>query len=302
MASNYLPTRRTPIIGDWLGKIGAIQDIIATPCHITPKIYVSAFFAGIPRMAWALAKPDYFDDRKDFIRRPGGKSNPLFGPRHGRRRRRRMKVDELLESEFPEAGGFGKYAFKLGELAERLGWYLMIIDASLDLDIYWMSTAYQWSGCQQPYGAAEATCNDTVTYGPSSGWKTISTWSWEGDAPGAGLGPANISVDPGVHFMCGLTLGFGTPHVPLHPFGTVTGTRIAAVYPSGFNIELARAELKVKDGKSHASTYFQPFTTHKGMTVEVQVYATGGFWSTTGGMWQVSTGPYIKRPGLGYDP
>lgn len=136
-----IPGKGVPIIGPWVGRIGQVADIMATPCSVSPEVWVLAFIAGVPRMAVGLFKPtpdDYISDR--------------IGSPHKKKRRGIFLVEDLLEPAIPTKG-FGWIVFRLGAWAERVGWWFAIIDAGIELSYHWSSMAYQWSGCAVPEAA-----------------------------------------------------------------------------------------------------------------------------------------------------
>lgn len=129
-----------PLIGPWASRIGQVQAIMATPCSPTVEIWVLAFWTGIPNMVWSLYKPDPFDERKT--------EGP--GHRHGTKKRKFRAMEHLLgEEPFPKKWGWARFKIA-AELAERIGWYIMIFDAATSLAVHWTSMAYQWSGCRVP--------------------------------------------------------------------------------------------------------------------------------------------------------
>lgn len=133
-----LPGKGVPIIGPWIGRIGQVADIMATPCDVDPEVWVYAFFNGVPRMLVGLFKPtpeDYMTER--------------FGRPHKRIRRGRFMVHDILEAVDP-GPGLGWKVFKILGWKERVGWWFAIIDAGVELSYHWSSMAYQWSGCATP--------------------------------------------------------------------------------------------------------------------------------------------------------
>lgn len=126
-----------PIIGPWVGKISLIQDLWAEPCRPTPVIWVLATVASLPLMATTLLKPDTIDTYYDRGKR-----------RHHRKRTKKVTLGELLEIVKGGKGpGIPKGFVIAGDLAQKLGWYFILIDATLDLTINSTSLAYQWTGC-----------------------------------------------------------------------------------------------------------------------------------------------------------
>lgn len=124
-------------VEDWGNRFNAVQDIWTDGCSVDPAIFVTAYFYNLPRLVWTLFKPDPIDTYVD-LKKPRG---------HKPKRNGRMRVGGVINPE--GGGGRGKQTavFKLGALAERIGWYFIIVDAALDLAVNWSSTAYQWSGC-----------------------------------------------------------------------------------------------------------------------------------------------------------
>jgi len=132
--------RQLPIIGDLSSKLGQIIDINTNPCTPTPEIIVTAAFKNLPMLLWSLYKPDPFDMVTE-----------RFGMQHHRKKKGRFKIsDHMLGGKIPGVGGVGFATFTLGSLAERLGWYFLIVDATADFLINWSSTVYEWSGCPIP--------------------------------------------------------------------------------------------------------------------------------------------------------
>lgn len=152
-----LPGKGVPIIGPWIGRIGQVADIMATPCDVDPEVWVYAFFNGLPRMAVGLFKPtpeDYVSDR--------------IGSPHKRKRKGLFTVEDLLEPAIPTKG-LGWVVFKLGKWGERVGWWMAIIDAGVDLSYYWSSMAYQWSGCATPGVAGARVAFESPDYAVNNG-------------------------------------------------------------------------------------------------------------------------------------
>lgn len=129
-----------PVIGAWTARVGHVYDIISTPCEIEPTIAVLAAFHAAPRALVGILKPD----RLDLVAK-------RFGRPHGRRLPRRFRViDELIMKVPPPVKKLGWCIWKLGDWAQRLGWYMLIVDAGIEFAVHWTSAAYQWSGCNVP--------------------------------------------------------------------------------------------------------------------------------------------------------
>jgi hypothetical protein len=125
-----------PFIGDDIAKIGRAIDLYNVPCAPTAEIWVYGFFQAIPTMFISILKPQLVDIN---IRH-----------RHGRPRKgKRMKFiaqaifrDALISIPVPRW-----VVFRIYEWGQRVGWYLLVADATEQFAINWMSLAYKYSGC-----------------------------------------------------------------------------------------------------------------------------------------------------------
>lgn len=135
----------------WSMKIGRIYDLLVTPCSNNNFfIFVAAFFSAIPEAIFTVNAHDcsdiQWDKAKDAFKSQGRRG----GGRHGRGGFPGFKGDGVLQGQGPKPSGFGEAAFKGGQIIERIGAKLLIIDAALDLGINWMSNALAWDGCGVP--------------------------------------------------------------------------------------------------------------------------------------------------------
>lgn len=144
--------RRLPLVGQSIGRIGQVYDILQTPCATTPEVWFLAFWNGVPKLVWSFVKPDPLDW-----------AGERFGRGHGRRRKRKFKADGMMGSKVPVGRGLGWAAFSMYQLQQRVGFYLLLIDAGSEFVLNWTSTAYTWSGCHvggYPYAEMERTIPD----------------------------------------------------------------------------------------------------------------------------------------------
>lgn len=158
-----ITTPQIPVVGPWLGTFGKIQRIMATPCEVSPEIWVLAFFAGAPMAVASLFKPDPFD-----------MATERFGLAHKKKRRRRFRYGEAMRLPIVKRRGMQWVVFTLGSLAERVGWYMLIADVAFEWAYNWSSMAYQWSGCRNPnasWGYNRVTQEMMITInGTWAGW------------------------------------------------------------------------------------------------------------------------------------
>lgn len=163
-----VPNTDIPIIGPWISRVGQVRAMMATPCTIEPEVWVLAGFHSLPGLIWSLFKPDAFDQTTERL-----------GRKHKKHKKRRFKLGGMIldEDMFARKGKLQWAIFKLGHLAERVGWWMLIIDASTELAVHWTSTAYTWSGCPTPQGACAKTACDDMRGSVSGGSDIFAGWN-----------------------------------------------------------------------------------------------------------------------------
>lgn len=127
-----------PVIGKELAKVGKIYDIASLPCSPSPEIWTLAFFYGIPRMLWALYKPDPLDTTWERV-----------GRTRGIKRRQTFKFEEEYTQDIDLKPGL-RWVRWAGDWAQRVGWWFLIVDAAINHAMYWQSAAYAFEGCKTP--------------------------------------------------------------------------------------------------------------------------------------------------------
>src|SRR5690349_16068684 len=123
----------------WGSRIGRVNDIWASPCKVTPEIWVEAFWQVLPIAIFKAIKPSPVDYL--IIR---------FGSGHGKKRFKAWDFWGFGIGGGIHKPGWGWQVFKIGELAARTLWYIALIDAFTWGVLNWMSLAYQYSGCLTP--------------------------------------------------------------------------------------------------------------------------------------------------------
>lgn len=135
-----IDVRRIPIIGNDMYQVGQVIDIVSSPCTPDPYIAVQAFFYNVPQLVWSLVKPDPVD----FV-------TERFGRPHKRKRRRRMRADDVwIPDSHGSRGDLAWAAWRGIRLVEKVGWYLLVVDATTDFVVNWTSMTYRNSGCPVP--------------------------------------------------------------------------------------------------------------------------------------------------------
>lgn len=157
---------KVPIVGPWAAKVTKISKMVALPCQPQPEIWVLGYFAAVPQLILGLFGPDCTTDLAARFQRG-----------HKRTRKATLNVQEIMPSFNPPTDGYTWYVFKALKLALRAGWYMTVIDSTLDFIVHGTSNAYQFSGCTDPNaGFAHLRMTDRVValLPPATG--TISTW------------------------------------------------------------------------------------------------------------------------------
>ena len=135
----------------WGFKLGRIADLTATPCQNNNAfIFVAAFFSAIPQALATLHTHDCSDNSWDKVKNLYLPLGPRGGGRHGRKGTPLFQGDRNLPGQGPPCGGWCQQVFRMGDLIQRIGAKLLIIDAALDLGINWMSNTLEWNGCGVP--------------------------------------------------------------------------------------------------------------------------------------------------------
>jgi len=208
-------TRNVPVIGKWIGRVNKVADIMAMPCDLDPTIVVYAFWNATPHLLWSLFKPD----TNDLV-------TARVGLAHRRKKQKRYNFLEDMVAEFPHPKGFGAAIFKLGSVAERLGWYMLVADATTDFAVHWTSTAYQWAGCRTP-GAPYCTSKGPPgPYGdPVGGRYLLGSWQVEREVVFAGDGES-IATPGGYNSSAMVSMVLSDPG---YPYPMVSGFRASLV-------------------------------------------------------------------------
>lgn len=167
-----------PIFGTHFQKIGRVIDLWADPCRPDPIVWVYAFWQAIPTFAASITKPDLIDI--DIAHRRGK-------PRKGVKNRFISvgeSFDQLITVNVPRW-----VPFRLWEIAQRIGWYFLVADATEQGAINWISLAYRYNGCQTDLLKYVDAINDHRLQHASTGpgntvvdWNTVgaSGINWDG--------------------------------------------------------------------------------------------------------------------------
>lgn len=133
----------------WSMKIGRIFDLMTTPCNNDRiEMFIGAPFVNLPTLLYTLLQHECKDQLWDKGRDAWLRMNNRGGYRHGRGGTPNFKSQGEFGTNGPTPKGNGYAWIRAGDFMQRIGSYLLIIDAALNWDINWMSDALEWSGCQ----------------------------------------------------------------------------------------------------------------------------------------------------------
>jgi len=152
----------------WRAKLTRIKKMWLQPCQVDVFVWTFGFFVASPVLLFSLHSPDCIDYAYDRAR---------IG--HRKSRKGLINPAQMATPLTPPSTGYGWAAFQLGNFAQRIGFYMTMIDASLDWVIYGTSFAYQLSGCRDPSkGYGTVFFNDTVPFlGFGVGDHEVDSWA-----------------------------------------------------------------------------------------------------------------------------
>lgn len=265
----------TPQIVDWPSKIGRLVALSATPCSPTPQIVAYGFFVSLPILVITLFKPDAQDS---WLHR--------FGRPHKRRRKWGIKHGTIIFPQEPIPKGWATATWLLGEWAQRLGWYFLVVDATTDFLINWTSLIYAYSGCPSqgmPYLHQQ---NAGVVYGGETHWRPFVNFAFAGGqeiiSHGQGIvAPAKSNVIVNLSAVCD---PFPTPSSPLPGFQTRVIDKA-----SGYVVAQSKPSRNV-GGRAYAQatgTFANPFAIPHGLDYEILCdgQGAGNFDPSTADSW-----------------
>lgn len=207
--------RQLPVIGNLSARVGQVVSILGTPCNPTPEIIVLAAFKAAPKLFWSLYKPDALD--KYFER---------FGTGHHKKRQKRFKVmDHMTGRQVGTQDGMTWVAFRGAQLAQRIGWYFIVADATTEFAVNWTSTVYEWGGCEVP-GTPYAEARAVDTYNIyDAGVNT--TWTADFNAhPPFSAGHGWVSSPFGYDSACSASFQWKSEAATGLPKGTVDSVEL----------------------------------------------------------------------------
>lgn len=281
------PIYRVPIIGPWARRIGQIEDIMSEDCSTTPEMWIEGFFVNIPKLIYTFVEPDCLDIV--FAR---------LGNPHHKRRKLRFTFEGILEAEENNipVPGYGKWLFRLAKLTQRFGFWMMVIDASLEFGVNWTSTVYQYAGCRIP-GSRWMKCDThSIQMNPFFNPQRF-LWGANLEGDGQLLAPGGTGVTEYNGMNVGISISIKTKEWTLA--GPPVGTLRVYILDSHGRIQADTGDIKPNPlGKGEGSTFVRLAPTAFTST-EYQVWCecSGGWVDVTG-----STIAIVDNPNAAFKP
>lgn len=268
---------KVPIVGPWAAKVTKISKMVALPCQPQPEIWVLGYFAAVPQLILGLFGPDCTTDLAARFQRG-----------HKRTRKATLNVQEIMPSFNPPTDGYTWYVFKALKLALRAGWYMTVIDSTLDFVVHGTSNAYQFSGCTDP-GAAYAHLkieNQVIELLPA-GTGTINSWQFV-SANKFGTGPTGVACATGYVPSVGFSITQGMGHFAPLPDCDFTVELVEENTGNSFGELTPSRTTTGENSITHFYMAPQIFSTSKVFSVRVTktfgiLYVTAGMMSAYGG-------------------
>lgn len=208
MSSLAYMIRQIPLIGSTAYHAGQLYQIMTTPCATDLTIWVEGFFAYAPTLIWAIIEPQPDDVLVGGIRTGLNAGQLATGRRHSVKRRGRVRMVEVNQKQPVELPGVVKAAWKFIEWERRIGWYLLIADATVDFLLNWTSMVYALSACPvegQPYQELYRQVDTGYGVGFGPGWHVLGGYDRATGTP-APPAPPSIAVPANTPFFLGATV------------------------------------------------------------------------------------------------
>jgi hypothetical protein len=284
----YNPLANAPIIGPWTSRIGKVVDILATPCDVSPYVFVQAFWHSAPVLLASLYKPDPVDYLTDRGGRPHKK---------GRNRNFRPK-DFMPGDPGTIKGKLGWASFAATSMIERVGWYLLVADATTQFAVNWTSLAYQWSGCKVPGNPyCRSICEIPIEFPLAAGTYTFNSWSVQSQSGFFG-DTDSIGTPPG--FQSNVMLSFLTKPHAFPPFEQASVTNVQLVDDIQDRLIWEGAPQQYANGEFSAITLERDYLPDEGAhDYRVIITKTQGHYDASGSHFMVYGG---TDRGLSPDP
>lgn len=280
------PIGKIPVVGPWYSRLGRIHNYMIAPCAINPYAVFMATVVAAPRLVYGLFGPDCTDDAWDWLKGKG----------KGHKRGAIFKTLGKRGPAFPVNPGLSHFIIPLGDLAQRVGWYITLVDQTSEFLVNWTSLMYQYQGCKgtdTPYAQAHLEAGFGLI--PFGGEHIVGSWTKDG-AHIFNVGFSELVVPSGFKPGVGFSLSSGPS-----PLGPPDGTWSARLWRQGGPDveEWQTPELK-PDGTQSVTWYnFSAYGDDSGGVYRVKVRTQGGpVWLTGGSFNAYGSHPRDQKIGI----
>lgn len=242
---------------------------------------MEGFFVNIPKLIYSFVGPDCVD--AVFAR---------VGSPHHKRRKMKFSFDGILEAEENniKVPGYGKWLFKMANIAQRVGFYLMIIDASTEFGVNWTSTVYQYAGCRIPGGRWMTCETHSIQMAPTpSPQRFLWGKNLQGEGQLLAVGGTGVTSYSGMNPGIAFTIKTAVWPLAGPPVGTVAAYLIDE---HGRTVASTGDIVPDAAGKGTGTT-FQRFPNSPFVSTDYQVWCTcsGGWAEVTGSTISITDNP-----------
>jgi len=262
---------KLPVVGPWYSRLGRIHNYMIAPCALEPYAIFQAAVVAAPRLVYGLFGPDCTDDAWDYLKGKGK------GHKKG-------AIFKTLGKRAPAgaiAPGVRDLFIPMGDFAQRVGWYITLIDQTSEFLVNWTSLMYQYQGCKAndtPYAQAKI-AEPGFHLCPFGGEHEVCAWTKTG-AHIFNVGFSELVVPSGYNPGVGFSLSSGP-----NPIGPPDGTWQARLVNLYGSTQYPWVEpTKGPDGTLDATFYdFSAYAETNAGTYRVVVKTQGGpVWITAG--------------------
>jgi hypothetical protein len=266
-AGFYNPVKKVPLLGKWYSRAGRTYQILSSPCNPEPSIAVYAAWVSLPRLVWTLFKPDFIDLKYDQVK--------AGFHRHGRKGK--FKIHTIDVPKYPVPKGLGWAIFAGAEFAQRVGWYLCVIDATTEFAVNWSTLTYQYAGCVAP-GIGFGNCDGGSEFNYRDGQSRFAGFTTFNSGNGLVATVTGVGVPNGWNWSGGCGATIGPPSVP----GLEQGSGTCQLYDFKNNIQIGEMQSKQNpDGTTTFSTqHYQNVGPLPGADLGILVSGSGNGWFT----------------------
>lgn len=213
---------KIPPLNKWKKKISRLDRMMLIDCVPNGVAVVIGAAVGFFHVFWAINGPECIDSTWDRIQKPGRK--------HRKFAAKGFSVGPTIS---PGAGNSGGTMIMLGDMAQKIGFGLGIVDGFLNGVIYGSAMVRRYSGCNNPDApfAQLSTTNIVPALFPA---QTFVYASWTVDnVHGFGAGPTGVAIGGDPTQLITVAYGIATTPGAFFPLPDCSFTSSLIWLPSG---------------------------------------------------------------------